>query len=103
MTSEGVIHRAQTEVFLRCQHTALYYPAPKRGDVVYCRTCATFQLVIRLSTDKKQLKIKCEDCQYVRMFQLDQRDTAWTKADTHSLRRGHRVYFYDERGRRKLV
>lgn len=90
-------------ITLHCNHVVLYYPLPETGDIVYCRRCADWRRVVELESEKIQLKVKCGDCKFSRLYPLGHEEIARIKGKTHSLRRKHKVFFIDHEGQAIVI
>jgi hypothetical protein len=66
-------------VFLNCQHTAEFVPAPKLGERLYCSRCQEYRVYIKSLI---QYSIKCTVCRRNKRYGAD-RTTAYRDAIKH--------------------
>lgn len=96
--------REPSKVYLNCGHSALFWPSPKRGDMVYCYKCADYLRVIKghMSTIQGVIWLRCNDCAYTRKFITGLEDVR-IRAETHMIRMGHHVKIVDASGKVRSV
>lgn len=57
------------QVTLTCQHEASFIaPAPRKGDIVYCRRCGDYRHVL---SAEHEYTVKCDSCRLGRRFGQD--------------------------------
>lgn len=84
-------------IYLACGDWVIYSPPPYHGDVVFCRKCKTFQVVVGGTVMQNQVgktsdyayKCICRECDYSRTG--NKFDDVRIKADTHAIRNSHLV------------
>lgn len=93
---------------LKCGHIAQYSPAPRIGDLVYCRAHTSWSRVVKNGYNPKNksygvppLTLKCTDCSYTRKLRNQQR--ASVMGETHALKHGHVVELWNDENTRLLI
>jgi hypothetical protein len=93
--------RRRRTVLLACKHTAVYDPAPRNGEDVYCQRCGTWEQVTnggQGSTALVDYRADCRDCRYARSYGASRIETE-VRAAAHRRRYpAHTVDLSDETG-----
>ena len=80
-------------VTLGCHHVVMYYPAPKIGDLVYCRKCVTWRKAVNVN---QSWRWRCvtKGCPGSQGFGTDMHRARRGGIRHGRLYAGHRVWLY---------